>query len=117
MIFDHIQRRFLTILFLLLPSILAFTPGIASLRPPTENDNTSQSPIAKLRTRIARFVASPLGQTLPEMHMVLFLCGGRFFEFGRRVTGLRYVRDVKLSNYAADCARFRLYLQDRPDSR
>jgi hypothetical protein len=29
---------------------------------------------------------------MPELHMVAFLYGGRFFEWGRRLTGMGYVR-------------------------
>lgn len=35
---------------------------------------------------------TPWGQSLPELHLIAFLYGGRFLEFGRRLAGLRYVR-------------------------
>lgn len=49
------------------------------------------------RMWLKRFLASPLGQSLPELHMVLFLFGGRFLEIGRRITGLGHVSGLALN--------------------
>ena len=50
------------------------------------------STIIRWRHRLADLIESPLGQSMPELHMVVFLYGGRFFEWGRRLTGMGYVR-------------------------
>lgn len=41
--------------------------------------------------RMARVLESPFAQSLPELHMIAFLYGGRFLELGRRLTGLTFV--------------------------
>lgn len=46
------------------------------------------------RNLFAHFLKTPLGQSLPALHLVAFLYGGKFLEFGRRLSGLRYVSDT-----------------------
>ncbi len=46
---------------------------------------------ANAKRRVAKFIESPLGQSLPEIHLVIFMFGGRFYEFARRATGMTYV--------------------------
>lgn len=41
--------------------------------------------------KIGEFLSSPLGKAIPELHMIVFLFRGRFFELGRRLTGMSYV--------------------------
>lgn len=55
------------------------------------------SVLARTKRSIAKFLESPLGQSLPEIHMVLFMFGGRFYEMGRRITGLGYVGYRRIS--------------------
>lgn len=54
-------------------------------------DPDDTSTLAKTKRLAVRFIESPLGQSLPEIHMVMFMFGGRFYEFARRLTGLGYV--------------------------
>lgn len=46
---------------------------------------------ARAKARLAKFLESPLGQSLPEIHLVLFMFRGTFYEAARRLTGLSYV--------------------------
>jgi peroxin-10 len=77
------QRRTLGVLFLLGPSVLTLA---TSLGP--DHGNTVWS---RTRNRIARLMETPLGQSLPELHLITFLYRGKFLEIGRRLAGLRYV--------------------------
>lgn len=54
-------------------------------------DPYDHSKWAAAKRRVAKFIESPLGQSLPELHLVAFMFGGRFYEFARRATGLSYV--------------------------
>lgn len=56
-----------------------------------KGDNRAGPSSSRLRTGAIKILESPIGQTLPEISTVLFLVGGRFLEFGRRITGLSYV--------------------------
>jgi peroxin-10 len=47
-----------------------------------------------MKRSLARFAESPVGQALPELHMMAFLFRGRFYELGRRLTGVSYVRST-----------------------
>ncbi|TXT11039.1 hypothetical protein VHUM_01790 [Vanrija humicola] len=82
------RRRLLTILLLLLPSALTSPMALNYFRgdgsPPTTR-------WGKAKARLVRFLESPLGQSLPEIHLVLFMFGGKFYEIGRRLTGLSYI--------------------------
>jgi peroxin-10 len=77
----------LTIFLLLLPSVLTSSSALNYLRGDAHND----SRWARIRRKLAAFLESPLGQSLPEIHLVMFMFGGRFYEFARRLTGLSYV--------------------------
>ncbi|WVQ83554.1 hypothetical protein IAT38_005695 [Cryptococcus sp. DSM 104549] len=86
------RRRLFTILFLLLPSLLVSPASTSYIR------NTNLAPAStpstrwsRARAKLAGFLESPVGKALPELHMIAFLFGGRFFEFSRRLTGLSYV--------------------------
>ncbi|KAI9632319.1 Pex12 amino terminal region-domain-containing protein [Dioszegia hungarica] len=79
-------RRILTILFLLSPSVLTNSAVSAYLR-----GSSTSSAWGRIRHRLASALESPLAQSLPELHMIGFLMSGRFFEFGRRLTGTSYV--------------------------
>jgi peroxin-10 len=46
---------------------------------------------SRSKNHLGRFLQTPLGQSLPELHLIAFLYGGRFLEFGRRLSGLGYV--------------------------
>ena len=159
------QRRIITILFLLFPSLLTSPSFLAFLRSPaTSSSNTALlhdrhrhphhldsssavrpslsdrlkrlwhlSSILKWRHRLADLIESPLGQSMPELHMVAFLYGGRFFEWGRRLTGMGYVSVLscgyfeeekpvsgcvlseanRRSGYTSDCKRY-MHNADRP---
>jgi len=82
-------RRLLTILFLLLPSIITSPSAATYLRSGT--DGTERSAWSRAKIRAAEFLESPWGQSIPELHMIAFLFGGRFLEIGRRLTGLSYI--------------------------
>lgn len=86
------QRRLLTILFLLLPSILASPSIVAYLRSASTDETVDSSLWARSKRRLAQFLDSPVGQSIPEIHLVTFMLWGRFFEFGKRLTGTTYVR-------------------------
>jgi hypothetical protein len=80
----------MTILFLLLPSLLTSHSSSSYLR----SFSDGSTPLGRIRLSFARFLESPIGQALPELHMIAFLLRGRFLEFGRRITGVTYVRLV-----------------------
>jgi peroxin-10 len=48
---------------------------------------------AKIKGKVISFLETPLGQSLPEIHLVFFMFGGKFYEFARRLAGLGYVRN------------------------
>jgi len=41
--------------------------------------------------RLAGWLESPVGKALPEIHLAVFMFSGKFFEFGKRITGISYV--------------------------
>ncbi|WWD16776.1 hypothetical protein CI109_101208 [Kwoniella shandongensis] len=84
------KRRLFTILFLLAPSLLNSPTTTAYLRNNT-SDSTPSTRLQSVQAKLLRFLESPLGKSLPEVHMIAFLFGGRFFEFGRRLTGVSYI--------------------------
>ncbi|WRT65429.1 uncharacterized protein IL334_002372 [Kwoniella shivajii] len=92
------RRRFITIFLLLIPSLLASPITTNYLRNPSSysnsNNNGAQRRTSRLdivKQRLLRFLESPIGKALPEIHMILFLFKGKFFEFARRLTGVSYV--------------------------
>jgi peroxin-10 len=84
------QRRLLTIIFLLLPTLFTSPAAITHLR----DGNGPSSRLSELRARVSRFLESPVGQAIPEIHMIAFLFWGRFLEMGKRLAGISYVRAV-----------------------
>ncbi|KAL1410192.1 peroxisome biogenesis factor 10 [Vanrija albida] len=82
------RRRLLTILLLLLPSALTSPMALNHLRGDGSPPTTAWG---RFKARLVRFLESPLGQSLPEIHLVLFMFGGKFYEMGRRLTGLGYI--------------------------
>ncbi|GMK54702.1 hypothetical protein CspeluHIS016_0112880 [Cutaneotrichosporon spelunceum] len=84
------RRRLLTIALLLLPTALTSPSMLHYLR----GDPYDHSRWAAAKRRVAKFIESPLGQSLPEIHLVLFMFRGRFYEFGRRLTGMEYISDM-----------------------
>ncbi|OCF58321.1 hypothetical protein L486_04352 [Kwoniella mangroviensis CBS 10435] len=86
------KRRIISIIFLLLPSMI-FSPMITNyLRTTTSNEEQpQQTRLEKVKRRLISLIDSPFGRIVPEMHMILFLFRGKFFELARRLTGLSYV--------------------------
>ncbi|TYJ53534.1 hypothetical protein B9479_005803 [Cryptococcus floricola] len=87
------RSRFLTILLLLLPTLLVSPASTNYIRPaPVQRlDSGPESRWTRTREKLAKFLESPVGRALPELHMILFLFRGRFFEFARRLTGISYI--------------------------
>ncbi|RSH94390.1 peroxisome bioproteinsis factor 10 [Saitozyma podzolica] len=85
--FPSRRRRLLTIIFILLPSIVTSPSASSYLHSSAEDD----APWSRMKRSLARFAESPIGQALPELHMMAFLFRGRFYELGRRLTGVSYV--------------------------
>ncbi|ORY25265.1 Pex12 amino terminal region-domain-containing protein [Naematelia encephala] len=86
------RRRFMTILLLLLPSLLTSPSSVAYLRSSSNTyDDDRPSQLQTVKKRLASFIESPWGQALPELHVIAFMFRGRFFEFGKRLTGISYV--------------------------
>lgn len=81
------QRRLFTIIFLLLPTIITSPSMLNYLKGQPGDDSFA----ARVKARLAKFLESPLGQSLPEIHLVLFMFRGTFYEAARRFTGLTYV--------------------------
>lgn len=81
------QRRFLTIFLLLLPSALTSPSALHYMRGQPGDD----SRWGRAKRRIVSFLESPVGQSLPEIHLVLFMFSGKFYEVARRLTGVGYV--------------------------
>jgi len=73
-----------------------------------ESDNTG---LSRIRDRLATWLESPIGQSLSELHTVAFLYGGRYLEFGRRLTGMSYVCLMKRARLIG---RFPLQRRDKP---
>nr|XP_019049952.1 hypothetical protein I302_00372 [Kwoniella bestiolae CBS 10118]OCF28882.1 hypothetical protein I302_00372 [Kwoniella bestiolae CBS 10118] len=86
------KRRVITIFLLLLPSLL-FSPITSNyLRNPSYTAvHREETKLQKLKKKLIVLIESPLGRMIPEIHMMLFLFRGKFFELGRRITGLSYV--------------------------
>ncbi|BEI80225.1 hypothetical protein CcaverHIS002_0107540 [Cutaneotrichosporon cavernicola] len=84
------RRRLLTIALLLLPTVLTSPSMLHYLR----GDPYNNSRWAAAKRRVAKFIESPLGQSLPEIHLVVFMFSGRFYEFARRITGMAYISDM-----------------------
>ncbi|WVQ73875.1 hypothetical protein IAR50_003456 [Cryptococcus sp. DSM 104548] len=87
------RSRLLTILLLLLPTLLVSPTSTNYIRPTSSHllDNSHRSAWSRVREKLAKFLESPVGRALPELHMILFLFKGRFFEFARRLTGVSYI--------------------------
>ncbi|WWC87532.1 uncharacterized protein L201_002422 [Kwoniella dendrophila CBS 6074] len=90
------RRRIITILFILLPS-LVFSPMTSNYLRNSSNTQSQihnrqeETKLQKAKKDLLRFIESPIGKIIPELHMILFLFKGRFFELARRLTGLSYV--------------------------
>ncbi|OXC67164.1 hypothetical protein AYX13_04266 [Cryptococcus neoformans] len=82
-------RRFLTIMFLIFPTILVSPASTSYMRTGGLSQTSSRWRIA--REKIGDFLTSPVGRAIPELHMIAFLFRGRFFELARRVTGMSYI--------------------------
>ncbi|KAL0242269.1 hypothetical protein I308_105898 [Cryptococcus tetragattii IND107] len=82
-------RRFLTIMFLLFPTVLVSPASTSYIRTGGHSQPSSRWRIAV--EKIGEFLSSPLGKAIPELHMIVFLFRGRFFELGRRLTGMSYI--------------------------
>ncbi|WWC59958.1 uncharacterized protein I303_102521 [Kwoniella dejecticola CBS 10117] len=86
------RRRIFTILLILLPSLI-FSPVTSNylrndLSPQHQNRPTR---LDKAKIALAKLIDSPVGRIIPELHMMLFLFRGKFFELARRITGVTYV--------------------------
>ncbi|KAK8861322.1 hypothetical protein IAR55_002141 [Kwoniella newhampshirensis] len=90
------RRRLLTVVFLLLPSIINSPTSAAYLRNST-SDSASSTRWKDAKVKLLNFLESPVGKSLPEIHMIGFLFGGRFFEFGKRLTGISYISTLPTS--------------------
>ncbi|WWC68965.1 uncharacterized protein I206_102901 [Kwoniella pini CBS 10737] len=85
------KRRIITILLILLPSLI-FSPVTSNyLRHEDLENSNNQSRLQKAKLTLARFIESPIGKLIPEIHMMLFSFRGKFFEMARRITGVTYV--------------------------
>ena len=78
----------------MLPSALTSPSVLQHLR----GDPYDESLWARSKRKVISFLESPLGQALPEIHLVLFMFGGRFYEVARRLTGLGYVSTSALQS-------------------
>lgn len=76
-------------MFLLFPTVLVSPASTSYIRTGGHSQPSSRWRIAV--EKIGEFLSSPLGKAIPELHMIVFLFRGRFFELGRRLTGMSYV--------------------------
>nr|ODN87241.1 hypothetical protein L203_03513 [Cryptococcus depauperatus CBS 7841] len=85
-------RRLFTIVFLLLPTLLASPEAARLVRHESTRDHAAlPTRWTRYQEACAKILESPCVQALPELHMIAFLFRGRFFELGRRLAGLSYV--------------------------
>jgi len=82
----HAQRRLATIIMLLLPSALSTPQMTGFLR--QRRGQTAETPWLWL----ASILDSRAWKVCSKLHIIAFMFSGRFFEFGRRLGGLQYVR-------------------------
>jgi peroxin-10 len=87
------QKRVVTIFLLLAPTILTTSTVTNNIRGEASNSTI----LSRLRTRLANWLESPIGQSLAELNTIAFLYGGRYLEVGRRITGMKYVSLLLLS--------------------
>jgi hypothetical protein len=99
-----------TIIFLLLPTLLTSPASIARLR---SNDDQPESAWTRLKLKLADALESPIGRALPELHMAMFMFSGRFFEFGKRMTGIQHVSPCRLTEESPLKIRYRCCHPDR----
>lgn len=69
-----------------MPSVLTSPSAVAHLRAADEDNAWGRS-----KRRLGGFLETPIGKALPELHLAAFMFSGRFFEFGKRLTGTSYV--------------------------
>ena len=81
------QQRLLALIFLLTPSLLTSNWIIRRLTP-----DSSSIRWTTIRQTLIEALGSPWARLLPELHMIVFLFGGRYLEIGKRLAGISYVR-------------------------